>query len=585
MKKIYFAVWAVAICLSACSGSGNEETSSESCVGYPNYCGNDGRTLYVCESGTEWTEQSCAVGEYCVYAEGSASCRPLGSTAEPVSCDVGVSECFSASIARRCNDDGVWNYYVCDGEQTCQNGVCEDGLTPAEPEKSGISQVCGADGKSIETTTADGKKTTASCLSLVGYETSCRTFANGLVGCEQPTSCGGAFSEAGSCAGSRRMYCNTDYITPKPETEDCAVVGKVCAVVADHAVCLPTCSTPDNAAVSCTADGLVSRCVASEDGKNVTEAAQSLCIDEKTSVTCADGQTQTSSCAADESCLAQTGTCSQLCSKEQVDEGICDDSGNLFICRAVADRYAYVAVGRRECLSDTLVSCQKNTDTEKYEVKSTNCLEYVHTDGTKYPSHCHNDYQYPDMDVCVPIEEGEPCGDVTNDGRCDGNVLSYCIEVDNVLSTGSCGSGTLCSVYADFADCRTSCSSRGYATCSVDSSGTGYVVSLCAPDQNNEALSLVEGTAVCMDNILYSCDESGKATTVDCTANGGVCEVSSCVYPACSVEQTPQCTNDGAVLSCQIDAQGKVLGTSVQSVSCTPDGVCSRCENGAVVSQ
>lgn len=585
MKKIYFAVWAAAICLSACSGSGDEETSPESCVGYPNYCGNDGRTLYVCESGAAWTAQPCAVGEYCVYAEGSASCRPLGSTAEPSSCDVGVSECFSQSMARRCNADGFWNYYVCDGLQTCQNGICEAVLTPDAPEKGGISQVCGADGKSIETTTADGKTTTASCLSLVGYETSCRTFANGLVGCEQPTACGGAFSEEGACAGTRRMYCNTDFITPRPEIEDCAISDRVCAVVADKAVCLSSCTASDDAAVSCTDDDLVSRCVTSEGGKNVTQSAPSLCIDENTSVTCAGGNTQTSSCADGESCLAQTGTCSKMCSKEQVGEGICDDSGNLFICRAVAERYAYVAVGRRECLDDTLVSCQKNDETQKYDIKSTNCLEYVHTDGTKYPSHCHNDYQYPDMDVCVPIAEGDPCGDITNAGRCDGNVLSYCIEVDNVLSTGACGSGTICSVYADFADCRTSCSNMGFATCRMDSSGMGYVVSLCAPDQNDETLSLIDGTAVCMGDILYSCDENGKTTTVDCTANGGVCEVSACVYPACSIDQAPQCTHEGTILSCQINAQGKVLGTSVQSVSCTPDGACSRCENGVVVSQ
>lgn len=584
MKKIYFAVLVSAICLSACSGSGDDD-ASESCVGYPNYCGNDGRTLYVCESGAEWTKQSCAVGEYCVYAEGSASCRPLGSTAEPMTCHAGEAECFSESMARRCNADGFWSYYVCDGLQTCKNGVCEAILTPDAPAKGGISQVCGADGKSIETTAADGKKTTASCLSLVGYETSCRTYANGLVGCELPTSCGGAFTEEGSCAGSRRMFCNTDYMTPRPETEDCGVSGKVCAVVADKAVCLPSCSASDNAAVSCTEDGLVSHCVASADGKQVMESAQSLCIDEKTSVTCADGTTQTSSCAADESCLPQTGTCLKTCTKEQMGDGICDDSGNLFICRAVADRYAYMAVGRRECLADTLVSCQKNEETEKYDVKSTNCLEYVHTDGTQYPSHCHNDYQYPDMDVCVPMEEGKPCGDITNAGRCDGNVLSYCVEVDNVLSTGACGSGTLCSVYADFADCRTSCSRQGYAACSMDSSGMGYMVSLCAPDQDNGTLSLIEGTAICMGDILYSCDENGKSTSVDCTANGGVCEVSACVYPACAVEQSPQCTRDGAILSCQINAQGKVLGASVQSVSCTPDGICSRCEDGVVVTQ
>ena len=76
---------------------------------------------------------------------------------------------------------------------------------------------------------------------------------------------------------------------------------------------------------------------------------------------------------------------------------------------------------------------------------------------------------------------------------------------------------------------------------------------------------------------------SGKTTTTDCAANGGICDTTACVYPLCSANMAPQCTAANEIVACQVHDGGEVYGISKQSVTCAPNGKCQACKDGKIV--
>lgn len=596
MKSVFFEInrralpgLLIAVASLLCASCSSDDECDENDVAY---CSGDAKSIRHCRQG-KWTAIYCNEGSVCGYINGTQpDCFAL-QNAETAHCTPNDKKCAGSTIAMTCQDNGSWRYDICDENASCQNGECKSAQTPVEPDKpnKGIAKrQCTDDAKGIETIDALGNKTTQSCLDMTGFETTCKTYAGGLVGCEAPKKCDDTvFTEAGTCHGNLLRTCDTRYIEPQAVSQDCSFISDICATLHGKSQCFKECSAEnaDKSNISC--DGnTATRCVSLDDGKAVTETAASLCLDEKTQATCDNGTLKTTTCDENASCLDETGTCVETCTQADLYATQCRSDGTLWICQPIGNGYGYVSVGTRECMDDTLVTCQKNSETGEYVTKSTNCLEYTHTDGKVYKAHCQKDYQYEGMDVCVPIADGEPCNGLTNEGVCDGNTLRYCIEEDDIASVSNCSNNsdgyTVCSVFSSFADCRKPCSTKGSASCYVDTKTQTYAVSLCAPSQNSDTLTLIEGTALCLNNYLYSCAENGKTTVVDCSATGGICDTNACVYPACGPQQSPVCTAENALISCQIDETGTLLGTTLQSVACSPDGNCMQCINGELQS-
>lgn len=558
------------------------------------YCSADATTIHRCRSG-KWTPTVCDTGTACAYIDDKPVCVKYAP--DSATCNLGSTKCLSQTMAAKCIDLGngktAWRNEICASNAQCIDGACLVNLTPAPPpvaSTSIVSQRCTPDNKSVVTTRADGTVTTTSCVELVGFDAQCQTYSGGLAGCAKPKACDETFSEAGTCFGNQLRRCDMRYIVPRPIVEDCSQNGvqppQICAVTSGKAACRATCSAPDAAAVTCS-QSLATRCVASASGENVVETGASLCVDAQTQVSCNGDEVVTKACGTGETCIASLGKCIELCDSANENEVKCSASGELSICQAMGSIYGYAPTGKRHCLGDTLIQC--TTTDGVYAPKKTDCNNYVHTDGTTYYAHCQSDYQgMPDYDICVPAQEGEPCNGLTSEGKCDGNTLSYCLDEDDVVVTKDCSTNTsgmtTCSVYGNYADCRRSCTASGAAQCSYNSQTEAYIVSLCAPSQvDAKALTVIDATAICLGNVLYSCDASGKTTTTDCAANGGICDTTACVYPLCSANMAPQCTAANEIVACQVHDGGEVYGISKQSVTCAPNGKCQACKDGKIV--
>ena len=568
------------------SGCGYRDSGCDEGIDQPK-CGTNGRILWICES-SEWQSNPCGEDMLCAYTEKGASC--VQGQAVQANCGKeGVKLCTSGGLLQVCQKDGSWRFTVCDATQICQNGSCVDsGVTPVEPkpELKGIArQQCSTDGKSVETVDSDGNITSQTCLDLVGFETQCKTYKTGHAGCELPESCNDVFSEDGTCVGDDILLgCDMDYVIPQPFEQSCQSLGQICRSNHGKSSCMTRCNQPGSSFSCMESEGLelVSHCI-SLGSDNVLETGTSLCSDDHTSVSCMNGTVNETTCENGETCVANLGICSKLCQQSDLNQVICDSDGYVFQCQAVSDMYVYVSMGKRHCLDDILITCpETNTG---YELKETNCRTYMHN-GELIECSCQMDYMYPDMDGCVPVVQGDSCNGEKESGHCEGNELVYCVEEDDALVRTNCAQDqdgySICSQYAGFSDCRRSCSTAGNATCSLSSDGESYYVNLCAPDENNGTLTMIEGDGVCLGNVLYSCDASGTPISKDCSANGGICDASRCVYPACSKVTAPVCMMDDALLSCQMDENGLMIGMTMQTVSCDANGNCIKCENGSV---
>ena len=587
MKRQHLLLGAILTAILA-AGCHDDKGACVSSLDQP-WCSPDGTERHYC-AGHQWQTESCGNNAICAYTGDGAACVE-GKKAD-FKCDQkGRRFCTSNNIAQVCQTDGTWIFVACASNETCQDGECvQTGPGQTQPQETeGIfAQRCSTDGKSVETVDTQGNVKSETCLSLVGFETSCKTYQNGHVGCEMPDSCGAVFSEDCNCVNDDLLLgCDMDFVIPKPFERSCGQTGQVCRRIHGKSACMDTCAAADDKAISClTKDGVTyaSRCVAADKG-NVVETGISLCLDDHTSVTCSQNAPQEKACLTGESCIDEIGTCIEICGASEAGKVKCDSNGDMTQCQQIGGVYGYVSVGKRHCVADVLVSCQKDS-ADIYQVKETDCRTYMHN-GELLECSCQMDYQYPDMDVCIPVTKGDPCNGEKSSGHCDGSTLVYCVEEDDALVRSDCSKNrdgfTSCSEYAHFADCRKPCSTAGKSTCSMAADGASYYVNVCVPSDSDSSLTLVEGDAICFGDILYQCNSDGESVQTDCSVNGGRCDISRCVYPACSQNQAPLCFSDNALLTCQIEDNGLVTGSTVQTVSCDKDGNCMKCNDGEIV--
>ena len=151
-------------------------------------------------------------------------------------------------------------------------------------------------------------------------------------------------------------------------------------------------------------------------------------------------------------------------------------------------------------------------------------------------------------------------------------MLIYCDMTYHLASSVDCtkdqdGFDT-CSIYEGYADCRKKCTKSGKAECFYDASYEGYLLTLCAPDDKTGGLVEIGGASVCLGDMLYTCDASGKSVITDCAASGGRCDVDACVYPACRLSDEAVCLAGGGGLACVVREDGSAAGTAIDINIC-----------------
>ena len=582
MKKLCLLSILLVGCLNCACSDDEECTHRDMAV-----CTEDGQGVKYCLNG-KWHISECVSGTSCVSVDDMVQCFDISGFDALPNCQPGMQNCVGA-VVQICTDEGKWRYEMCPSGQSCQNGQCSGTVNPQpgdpNPPKTyhGIAtRECGEDGKSIVTTNADGSQSSALCLDLVGFDTQCEAYSNGHVGCAMPDSCNELFSEAGTCMGSRLFGCDTRYIKPRPYEMDCAAMGGTCSVYGGVAECRESCDEVSD--FSCTASGddeLVQKCEAIS-GQNVRISGMTLCKDDATVLSCENGQIQERGCSEGAKCFEAFNQCVMICTEEQVGDRICSDSGEVIECQPIASGYAYLSHGMRHCDGDMLYRCEKQED-ESYLLKSADCANYD-KDGTIIHGKCISDYQgYPDVDMCIGGVEGDPCGDLTAEGRCNGNTLEYCDEDYEVAVQSEC-TGSVCSVYAGYADCRAECDASGNAACTYVEDYEQYILSLCVPDDDNGTLTRVDGTSICLGDVLYECDAQGETKTTNCAINGGRCDSNACVYPACALDARYACFADNAILACSVDETGLVTGSTLETMVCS-GGACQVCQDGELAAK
>lgn len=585
MKKSLCLV--LGICCAVLGCGSKDECSFEDMA----FCNDNGTSVNVCENGS-WVEKPCEAGLACAYVDGVVQC--FGSVS-PIKCMVSEQYCEN-DVVRTCDPSGVWRYESCGTNKTCGGNICVEKTDIPQPQPVAgpegiVKRQCSADRMSIESVDDKGKVTTKTCLEETGFDTLCEEYSSGHVGCAMPVTCGEKFTAAGECRGSRHVWCDERYITPKPSVEDCAFTGKVCASLNGNADCFESCDTAKPDALFCGKEAgfeIVERCINVGDS-NIIEKGVSICLDEKTSAACSEGVAAKTACKADEKCLTSAGRCLTECSKEKLGDFMCSSTGEVMMCSEVEGGYFYASQGKRHCDGDNLIQCIANEITSQYELKDVDCANYRDNDGNTVKARCISNYNYmDDADLCIGDEGGTSCGDLTEEGRCDGNTLKYCDTVWGYAVEKNCANDkygeTSCSVYKKYADCRKPCKKSGAASCTYNTNSESYDLALCAPDDKTNSLTEVWGSSICLGNVLYECNRFGKAVTTDCAANGGRCDENQCVYPACAADSAPICMADDAMISCEISANGMVLGAALQTMTCDLDGNCSVCKNGEAVS-
>ncbi len=557
---------AIGCALLALSVAACDDKSDKLCDENATACNADGTSLLTCKTG-EWIETACE-SKACVFSTQGAICLDKSKTEF---CTPNESGCTEAGLVKKCGADLRWHYTVCDAGMTCKNGSCVEGEGP-NISVDDAERTCSADGRGIDYKTESGI-VTRSCFEETGIDSMCVTYSNGLVGCSKPAACTDVFSEAGTCIGNRLAYCDLRYTNERPELVDCLSLGKVCATIDGKANCHDICEA-NEPEFSCTkSDDIeyVKHC-AKVDGSPLRDVQMSLC-DGNTAVTCSNGSIKRTTCPSGSQCVASLGTCVATCSESKKDDAVCDANNNLSLCQKTPEGvWAYVPVGGRECVGNTLNRCENGA------VKTMDCVhqEYRQDDGTLYSDHgrCVKDMQfYADYDICYPVLDGEPCGDLTDQGVCNGNILSYCdaddhYKVDNDCSKNKYGL-TSCTSYKGYSDCREPCTQVGEASCEYQDNGDGTGIStllLCVPDENDASkLTVLIASHGCIGNTSYSCDKTTVIKT-DCASNGGVCGNLSCEYPMCTISSSETCENN---LMCSIKNTDDILGHIEGMVNCS----------------
>ena len=150
-----------------------------------------------------------------------------------------------------------------------------------------------------------------------------------------------------------------------------------------------------------------------------------------------------------------------------------------------------------------------------------------------------------DGSACIPDPLGQPCGDVTDDGECDGDTLSKCVAG-----------------YLEVTDCTLSAQ-----LCTVDSgSGEADCTEAVSPCTD------VPAEGLCVGEVLVTC-EGGALQNTDCAAQALTCAFHepTGVY-ACIEAVVAACNDVPAEGVCIGDMLALCVDGAVQNIDCAAEG-------------
>jgi len=344
--------------------------------------------------------------------------------------------------------------------------------------------------------------------------------------CGSPTNACSGVPAAGECSGSTLSKC----VNGSVQTTDCAGIGKACAF--DSITQQYTCSGDSGgcgnvtATKTCYGDVLKWCDNGSVQTQNCPFFGQ----------VCSNGQCTTpdSSCTpncggkacGDDGCGGVCGVCG---AGEQ-----CDGAGQ---CQAASPEACGAITVVGECNGDTLSWCDNGN------------LVVINCASNNAPCVFDDSNQYYDCGE-AQSSGGGPCGAVTVEGQCDGQVLNYCDE-EGVLQTYDCAGLN--------------------ATCAFDDANNYYN---CL-GAGSGACNGITFQGECQDDTVLWCDND-TLQSITCTDASKVCGWSEtndfydCIDPSGLGTCVPAC--DGK--TCGDDGCGGVCGTCADSQSCSASGQC-----------
>lgn len=446
-------------------------------------------TQQVCVSYLPCTaDADCDAGLRCDAALGCVACLTEGD------CSLD-STCSSGRCLPRCESNADCpDVYHCE-KSTCVRDVCERGATACTPAGNGV-QRCAAEGDAFDLNLCESGET---CIDHEG-DASCekRRCSPGRWACTDA-------NEAELCSAD-----GTAVVT----SIDCTSDGKAC----HDGECVPALCEPG-----------VTRCVA---------GGMATCLDagtEEVIEPCSQGHfcdlngntCKPARCEPREvGCLAETVVACNADGSSFESTGVdCADIGQACWggeCRPIA------CAGDRQCVGGDSYTCTENRTRLFLETQCTfengqfcdadsgQCRPFVCEPGLpacngNLATSCAEDGSHPlDFGIdCAASHKvcwrAECLSPICEDGSfgCDDAVLKRCVDKGTAFKTvKQCGEGTICD--ADAGTCR---------------------VQKCVPDQ-----------PTCDGSNARTCDSSGLGYTddsVDCSANGKVCEAGVCAPLIC----------------------------------------------------
>ncbi|GMV39014.1 MAG: hypothetical protein AMXMBFR64_07300 [Myxococcales bacterium] len=579
------------------------------CVAGRKTCSTDGKQVLQCkEDGSGTTAaQSCAAGETCVEAGGTATCEPDAAQV----CTPGATSCSTdGKQVLLCKEDGsgTTTAQSCGASETC---VEAGGAATCEPQAAQVctpgATSCSTDGKQVLECKGDGSGTTV--------KTSCATtelcvVTDGAASCQLDPATQVCTPGTTSCSPDAKqvLQCKGDG-TGTTVKSTCTAI-QLCVEVDGAASCQtdPTTQqcTPD--AKSCSLDSTqVLQCKADGTGSIVqsTCAASTVCIATGDSASC-EAPTVcipgAKSCSPDGKQVLQcktdgTGTFAQAtCTAIQ----LCVEAGGTASCEL--DPATQVCVpGETSCSGDAKQVLQCKGDGTGTTVKST-CTAIqlcVVTDGV---ASCQLD---PATQQCTP--GAKSCS-------ADAKQVLVC-KSDGTGSTvqSTCSTSMICVESGGGASCQVpKVCTPGTRTCSADSKqvlecksdGTGNFtkttctsVQLCVEADGTATCETDPSKIICTPNTklcsadlkqVLQCNTLGTATTLSlgCTASQKCVEeggTASCQLDPSTQVCTPNvksCSADGKqVLTCKADGTGTtVSSTCSASTQCVESGGTASCQ-------
>ena len=583
MRKHFLCLAALGLIATACSQQERE------CNEGAKHCSLDGTAVVECVGGF-WSQTSCDADKnmVCASVNDDVFCMNMSAPHINAKCPHGATSCHENGMVRYCLEDGSYVYMTCPAGQSCHGGKCTGETVVHE---GWVRRECGADGRSVVWVDANGERTTVSCRDEVGFDGRCEDFGAGNAGCVMPESCNEDFTDRGVCAGNQRILCDSaKHIIPTPVKEDCAGQGKICVMEGNDdfgysAFCDDTCSASDSAEFQCVHDDVfeyIARCRHVGDQYDY-QKRMTLCADDATVASCVDGAVVTKACGAGETCV--DGACIETCTAADEGKFHCTETQTMVVCQKMGNRYGYQSVGMSICEGSVLHECSREAENASVTQKDTDCTDYI-SGGTRKQGICTLVTDFVSKRyACIP---GKACGNVTEAGRCKGNVLQYCDANYHIVGTEDCSQhqkANKCSVYKGIADCRKSCTKLGEATCTLmDAASNSYLLELCVPDDETGALVIESGENICLDGVLHTCVD-GKPHQRDCALSGGRCDMGGCAFPACPIDTTPVCFADGAFTHCEWNFASHMIGMALETLICDDDGTCYSCQNGKIAPQ